>query len=260
MFLKTFCFNFEVVSSRPLQNLKQNAMESEIKVESVIAFFKNNWFKLSLVLLALYVWFKKDLTFQVSLGAPEKTEEKAAPAKEKFTDTSPVLADKASVVDKLEVPFIGSSTGSRNVLSEFSTIREEVKHAYLERFAKVALAEQKKFGIPASVILGTALYHSAAGRRDLALEANNQFALPCSGDWKGQCVELQGRRYRSYESAWASFRDFSLFVKENFAYLKGSGYKTWAIGLEKAGFGEAEGFAKNLIEIIEEYRLQELDK
>lgn len=233
-------------------------MKTEIKPQSVFAFFKNNWFKISLAVLALYVWFKKDMTLQVNLGSPDKTEQKALPTREKFTDTGTLVTDKAGVVDKLELPFTGNHPAMRDAASEFATISEADKHAYLERFAKVALAEQKKYDIPASIILATALYQSSAGRRDLALNANNQFALPCDGE--GPCTESQGRRYRRYESAWASFRDFSLFASRQFSSLRGEDYQGWAKGMKKAGFGETDGFEKELIRIIEGYRLYELDK
>lgn len=235
-------------------------MSAEIKAESILTFLKKNWFKLSVIALVLYVWFKKDITFQVSFDGAEKAEERASPPKEKLTDAAPALSDQAAVVDKMELPFIGNEGGNRQASSEFAVISEDAKQAYLKRFAKVAIAEQQKFDIPASVILGIALYHSAAGKRDFALEANNQFALPCRGHWKGECATYQGIRYRRYESAWASFRDFSLFVEQNFAYLKGSGYKTWAIGLEKAGFAQQANFSKDLIALIENYGLQQLDR
>jgi hypothetical protein len=235
-------------------------MKTAIQLQSVLAFFKNNWFKLSLVALALYVWFKKDLTFQVSMGSPGKPEQRAAPAREKFTDTHPILTDKAAVVDKLEIPFIGDNTGKRDIRSEFASINEEAKHAYLKRFAKVAMTEQRKFGIPASLILAAALYQSCAGKRDLAIESNNQFGLSCSGDWQGACAAFQGKQYREYESAWASFRDFSLFLKDNFSHLKGADYKSWAKEPGISSIGETEDFSENLLHIIEAYRLFELDK
>ncbi len=235
-------------------------MNVKNKPQRLFGFLKNNWFKLSLVLLVLYVWFQKDLSFQVSFDEPGKTEQKATQVKEKLTEADLVHADRASVIEKLEFPFIGNSMSGRDGLSELAKIPEEVRRAYLERFAKVAMAEQQKFGIPASVILGTALYQSSAGRRQVAIEGNNQFALFCTANWSGVCLELQGRRYRKYETAWESFRDFSLFANENFASLKGGDYKAWAKGMGKASFSGSDDFSKSLIGVIENYGLQELDK
>ena len=236
-------------------------MKKEITLEKALAFFKRNWFQIALVLIGLYLFFIKDLSLNIQVQLPDKTEEKpAARVKEKYTDATPSLAEKSTATDRMEVPFIGTALSSKSTRSELASIDESVKHAFLERFARVAVTEQKKFGIPASVILATALHQSFAGQRDLTLEANNFFALPCTGGWKGSCESYQGRRYRRYTTAWESFRDFSLFVRENFAYLKGENYKNWAIGMQKAGIAETDDFSKNVISIIEGYRLSELDK
>lgn len=236
-------------------------MKVEITSDRILLFFKKNWFNAVLLVLALYVFFKKDLSFQFQVEAPEKTEQKTArKSPEKITDASPALSSNTGATDRLEIPFIGGQRSGRNALSELAAIDESTRQAYLERFAKVALDEQKKFGIPASVILATALHQSCAGKQDLTLQANNHFALPCTGGWQGGCADFQGQSHRRYESAWASFRDFSLFANENFAGLKGQDYKGWANGMQKAGFGEDENFGKNLMQIIEEYRLFELDK
>ena len=246
---------------KPLQDLKQNAMKKEIKLEKALAFFKRNWFQIALVLLGLYVFFIKDLRLNINVQVPDNTE-KPFPAKsrEKYTDATPALADKATVTDRMEVPFIGAASGTKNARTELAAIDESVKHEFLERFARVAVTEQQKYGIPASVILATALHQSFAGNRDLSTESNNFFALPCTGGWKGGCENYQGRRYRRYATAWESFRDFSLFARENFSYLKGENFSAWASGMQKAGFAENDDFAKNIVSIIEGYRLTELDR
>jgi flagellum-specific peptidoglycan hydrolase FlgJ len=124
----------------------------------------------------------------------------------------------------------------------------------------VARAEQKRYGIPASIILAVSLYQSAAGKRDIALDVNNHFAMPCNANWNGACREFQGHTYRKYSSAWASFRDFSLFAKENFVRLKGADYEAWALALEADGFAETDDFAKEIIELVEGYRLDSIDE
>lgn len=232
-------------------------MELKISTGQLFTFCKKNWFKITVVLLGLYVFFVKDLSVQVQVQMPENTEQPPTKqAREKMTDVSTSTAH----VDKLEVPFIGNGRKpARDALGELSSISDEVKHAYLQRFARVAVQEQEKYGIPASVILATAFHQSCAGRRDLTLEAENHFALPCSSDWRSACKSLQGTSYRRYESAWASFRDFSHYANQHFSDLRGSDYNSWAMGMQRAGFGNDDTFAKNLIGIIEGYRLQELD-
>jgi flagellum-specific peptidoglycan hydrolase FlgJ len=235
-------------------------MKPAIDFNSVQQFARKNWFQVTIIALLLYVFFKRDLAFQIQVQAPGKTEQAAPPPeREKMTERR-LAAQPGSTGSKLEMPFIGSQTSKRDAAAELTAIGESTRQAYLERFLNVALKEQEKFGIPASVILATALHQSAAGKRDLALPgSNNHFALPCTARWGGKCQRFQGRDYRQYDRAWASFRDFSVFLNENFPNLKGKDYKTWAKSFASAGFGEDDNLAKNLISIIERYRLNAVD-
>jgi hypothetical protein len=228
----------------------------------VLAFVKNNWFKLSLTGLMLFAWFRKDLSFQLRMDdTPVRLEKSMAKPKEKITDAAAITAGLTPKTGRMEAPSIHiPGFGGDGRSTELSSIDEEKKEAYLKRFAKVAREEQKRYKIPASIILAVSLYQSAAGQRDVSLDINNQFALPCGGSWNGACREFQGHAYRKYSSAWASFRDFSLFASENFARLKGADYEAWALALENDGFAETDDFAKQIVEIIEEYRLDSLDK
>jgi hypothetical protein len=235
-------------------------MNTAVFVNRILSFLKKNWFKLALVALVLYVFFKKELSFQIQMQTPDKTETKGSrPPVEKVTGTTPVVAGNDGIFGRLSAPFIGNERNRRNALSELSAIDEAVKEAYLKRFARVAVDEQAKFGIPASVILATSLYQSCAGKRELTIEANNHFALLCQQNRQNGCVDFQGTRYRRYNTAWESFRDFSLFAEDHFSKLKGKDYREWLSGMAKSGFGEDDHFAKNVIAIIETYRLFELD-
>jgi flagellum-specific peptidoglycan hydrolase FlgJ len=161
-----------------------------------------------------------------------------------------------------EVPLsIGTVTDNvfvkRKPATDFVKPDPAAVKVYLEKYRSTAVQEHKKFGIPLAIILGNAIRQSFAGKRDIALAANNHFGIVCTSEWVGQKVSAGGRCYRSYESVWASFRDHSLFLKQtHFAHLNKLGktdYKSWAIGLENAGYPEMT--AADLIEIIELYHL-----
>jgi len=236
-------------------------MKKEIKPEGALAFFKRNWLRIVLVLLGLYLFFIKDVRLNIHVQTPGPADHPStAKPKQKYTDATPAIAGEPTISDKMEVPSFGDLTAKKSARTELAAIDEHTKHAFLERFAPVAVAEQQKYGIPAAIILATALHQSLAGKRDLASGANNFFALPCAGGWKGGCESYQGRRYRRYASAWESFRDFSLFAREHFTHLKGENYKAWATAMQKAGFADDDHFAKNILAIIEGYRLIELDR
>lgn len=59
-----------------------------------------------------------------------------------------------------------------------SLMADEVK-AYIERFAPIAIAEMKKFGVPASISLAQGLVESRAGTSKLAVSNNNHFGIKC---------------------------------------------------------------------------------
>ncbi len=236
-------------------------MKKSTTFRPIVSFLKNNWFKLSLTALMLLAWFRKDLSFQVHMDeAPYQLEKTTTKPKEKITESSTFAATLPSKTGRMEAPPINLPGFSSSRRTELSSIEESKKHAYLTRFSKVAREEQKRYKIPASIILAVSLYQSAAGQRDIALEVNNHFALPCNTNWNGACREFQGHTYRKYSSAWASFRDFSLFASENFARLKGADYTAWALALETDGFAETDDFAKEIIGLIEGYRLDAIDR
>ena len=235
-------------------------MKKSEPITAIANFIKNNWFKLSLTALMLFAWLRKDLSFQVKVDeSPYRLEKQAAKPKEKFTEADPISAALSPKMGRMEAPAI-NLPGFGSGTDEYPSVGEAEKHAYLARFAKVAKEEQKRYGIPASIILAVSLHQSAAGKRDLSTDINNHFAMPCNPEWNGACREYQGHAYRKYSSAWASFRDFSLYAKEHFARLKGADYEAWALALENEGFGESGDFAKEIIALVEGYRLDAVDR
>lgn len=137
----------------------------------------------------------------------------------------------------------------------------EATEAFLKRFAQVAVSERKKFGIPASVILACAYANSHSGQHEAAITANNFFALDCTEDWEGETTQIEGKCKRQYETAWASFRDFSIYLssQEWFGALKKSAGKDAEKWAEKLG-NEGIVNAKEMRRVMEAYRLEELDR
>lgn len=240
-------------------------------------FVKVHWFKISLVAFLLFLIFKKDFSFTINLNAPAPTEttmpparqpvQQAPPAKrETFTEQakqqSLTPAPEQGVLDRFDFSSIlgGSNKQLKDELNEVDP--EKVK-SYIERFGRVARSEQKKFGIPASIVLANALLHSQAGENQASKRANNHFGLACTEDWMGEKWDQEGDCYRVYENAWTSFRDHSFFLTTGtFADLRQldpKDYKAWAKAMEKKAYTTYDDLADQLIEVIEHWRLHELD-
>ncbi|PHN07174.1 glucosaminidase domain-containing protein [Flavilitoribacter nigricans] len=240
-------------------------------------FVKMHWFKISLVAFLLFLIFKKDFSFTINLNAPAPTEttmppsrqpvqQEPPPKRETFTEQakqqSMTPPPEQGVLDRFD--FSSILGGSNEQLKdELYRIDSETVVAYIERFGRVARSEQKKFGIPASIILANALLHSQAGKNESSSRTNNHFGLACTDDWIGEKWEKDGDCYRVYENAWTSFRDHSFFLTTGtFADLRrldSKDYKGWAKAMEKKEYTKSDDLADQLIEVIEKWRLYEID-
>lgn len=56
---------------------------------------------------------------------------------------------------------------------------------YIEKYGVLAVQQQKKYRIPASITLAQGLLESGAGQSDLARRSNNHFGIKCHSDWRG---------------------------------------------------------------------------
>ncbi len=145
--------------------------------------------------------------------------------------------------------------GERGVWRPDQLSAERVR-AFVDRFAHVAAAEEKKFGIPSAIILANGLYHSRGGTSVLVARGNNYFALPCTSRWEGAALRLEGKCYRSYDNAWLSFRDHSLWLARWSAGLSANDLAGWAALLEREVYGEP-GLGGRLVELIRTWQLDQ---
>ena len=139
---------------------------------------------------------------------------------------------------------------------------------YIDLYKDVAIEQQKKFGIPASITLAQGVLESGAGRSELTRKSNNHFGIKCHG-WTGRTAyhddDERNECFRAYDNAYQSFEDHSKFLKGSQRYsrlfkLKTTDYKGWAKGLKACGYATSPTYAKRLIEIIQVYKLNRYDK
>ncbi len=223
-------------------------------------FIFKNWFKIIILGVGVYILFQKDMSFTINLNSPfqRETNEKPAAAtaaeKEIYTADAKQLASQKSALEKFEIPLFGSS-GAKKVdkLAELNRVSEEVQVAYLKRFAHVAMSEQKKYGIPASITLASAILHSRAGEDEIASSHNNHFALT---DGSGN--------FQRFANAWSGFRAHSQHVTSGdfkpLRKLSETDYQGWAKGLQATGYGVNDRTAQDLLTLIDKFELFELDK
>ena len=139
---------------------------------------------------------------------------------------------------------------------------------YISQYTAIAVEQMEKHGIPASITLAQGLLESGAGSSELAKKSNNHFGIKCGSNWFGPTYSHfdDGRNecFRVYENPRASFEDHSQFLKKErysrLFRLSILDYKGWARGLKACGYATSPTYADRLIQIIELYELNKLDK
>lgn len=146
---------------------------------------------------------------------------------------------------------------------------DEIVTIYIGNYSDIAKEEMVQYGIPASITLAQGVLESGAGRSELSEKSNNHFGIKCHKEWTGERVnhdddELQ-ECFRKYNDPKYSYRDHSLFLTQRSRYeglfnLKKDDYKSWAIGLKKAGYATDPKYPQKLINIIEKNKLYIFDE
>lgn len=214
-------------------------------------FLKTNWFTIALVLLILSAVARKFVPLKGNGAATPKKQEKPEANPEKYTST-----DNQAMLD------FSASSGQK---SGAPAVDKAAAIAFIRRFESVAISERKKFGIPSSILLGCALVNSSAGQADWVNRSNNYFGLSCGSDWEGARATDGGRCLRRYESAWASFRDYSIFLTSQDWYggvkkSAGKDWQQWIKALDGKAVSDVPDFGAALERAITAYRLYDLDE
>lgn len=181
----------------------------------------------------------------------------------KRSDKSTAAKNKG--IDQIAIAPVEYSTSDRNL-------------DYVTKFNRAAVLEMERIGVPSSITLAQGILESAAGTSDLAQQANNHFGIKCGGNWDGKSYykqdddrDAQGNIkescFRKYGSVEESFLDHGQFLRDpkkstRYGYLFNldrTDYKSWARGLQSAGYATAPDYATKLIDLIERYKLYQYD-
>ncbi|MFI5141660.1 MAG: glucosaminidase domain-containing protein [Bacteroidia bacterium] len=140
---------------------------------------------------------------------------------------------------------------------------------YIAKYKEDAIKEMYRYGIPASITLAQGMLESGNGNSALSVYANNHFGIKCHKDWTGPSYILdddeKNECFRKYQDVLDSYSDHSQFLRNRDRYaflfeLPKTDYKGWARGLKEAGYATHPKYAEQLIDLIEQYKLYDLDK
>ena len=184
-----------------------------------------------------------------------------------------ILKNSKPVNLAVEVPTktgVKRKVTNKAIAKKIKVSLEVATENYITRFSPTAIAEMKKYGIPASISLAQGLLESRAGTSTLAVKNNNHFGIKCFKGCRGKhnphCSQhhddIPTDRFLKYQSAWYSWRGHSKLLSSG-SYKKlhkhGNDYKAWAYGLKKCGYATSRTYARDLIRIIDNHNLDRFD-
>jgi Mannosyl-glycoprotein endo-beta-N-acetylglucosaminidase len=157
-----------------------------------------------------------------------------------------------------------------------ATTGAELVNNYVAQYKDLAIEEQLRTGIPASIKLSMGLLESSFGTSRLATEANNHFGIKwwnandgaafveAMDDDKDKLGNPTPSKFVKFTSAEESYRKHSEFLLTRARYrtlfsFDRTDYRSWATGLKACGYATAPDYAEKLIKLIEKYNLSQYD-
>lgn len=255
-----------------------------------------NWFKFSLIGVIAFVLINKNLNLNIGLNNSDQTAHNQENSDTKDNVSKVInnqIIDKNKDINILDLTYYLISEASTfkddNRVNDFNNIgliinpefvkrnnidpkivaeKQKIVDDYIRRYSPVAIAEQKKYGIPASITIAQGLLESDAGGSRLARNNNNHFGIKCFSRTctKGHCINYTDDThkdfFRNFKSAWGSFRAHSTLLQKprykNLYTLKTTDYKGWSHGLQKSGYATDKRYGSKLIKIIEILKLHKI--
>lgn len=139
---------------------------------------------------------------------------------------------------------------------------------YIAAYKDDAIKEMYLHKVPACITLAQGMLESGNGNSLLCRSANNHFGIKCHKEWSGETFFMNDDEdnecFRKYDNVLDSYSDHSLFLFSRSRYaelfqLPINDYKGWCYGLKKAGYATDPKYPERLIELIERYKLQDLN-
>lgn len=154
------------------------------------------------------------------------------------------------------------------------------QRAFLAHATAVARTSQRRYGVPASVVIAQAVHETGWGKSDLARSARNYFGMTCGAAGGGpiaagcrngpdRVCDRTGCRatvhsFRVYRSMDDSFADHGRFLSTDPRYRKAYAArgkpKTFVKRVAKAGYATDPRYAERIVRIMTKYRLQKHDR
>lgn len=153
-----------------------------------------------------------------------------------------------------------------SLIAFFSLAQREKGEKYIALYKDAAIKEMRRSGVPAAITLAQGMLESGYGESELCKKSNNHFGIKCKENWTGERTyaddDEKGECFRVYPNAYESYKDHSDFLRSREWYnslfkLEPTDYEGWAYGLKKAGYATEKKYPQMLINLINDYNLQQ---
>lgn len=226
------------------------------------------------VSVALYLCFLHDWTplDAIRIQSPITFIQPDQPGLSVASIAAGVRPDTVRIATSAQFDLTAIAAAEHIPLSPEDLTLDQARQQYIRQYGPLAVAEMKKYGIPASITLAQGLLETRAGQSGLAKKNNNHFGMKCfSRNCKrGHCTNFTDDTHKDFflkhKSAWESYRAHSKLLRSGrYKNIRGD-YRQWAQGLEDAGYATVRDengekiYAESLIRLIRLYGLERLDK
>ena len=145
------------------------------------------------------------------------------------------------------------------------------KQSFIEQYAPIAIEQQQKYGIPASVTLAQMALESKWGTSKMAVNDHNYFGIKASRRW----LEA-GRPYNLYDDdkkneKFCVFEDVMESIEYHSTLLMSKRYKLcrsfpsddwyhWLVSIKACGYATSNNYVQKCVSIIKTHRLFRYDQ
>lgn len=142
---------------------------------------------------------------------------------------------------------------------------------FLRTYASIAMEQQRKYGIPASVTLSQMAWESGWGNSELARKGKNFFGIKASREWLAEDRpyslhddDRKNEKFCNYASVEESVDHHSrLLMSDRYRrcrQYKPTDYHGWLVALKKAGYATDGSYVQSCERIIRKYKLYLFDQ
>lgn len=139
---------------------------------------------------------------------------------------------------------------------------------FFDQYASIAMEQQIRYGIPASVTLAQMALESGWGESNAARNSNNFFGVKVGSTWKGAydlyTDDEPNEKFRRYDNVTQSVEDHSKVLMGN-RYKNCHGYDStdyinWTKGIKNSGYARDKDYVTKILSVIETHGLNKYDQ